>query len=118
MRLTARVRYSLTTRGRIGKEGRREGEGTILEIARRVSNADTSPVMARTPTEIADEFEAWYAAGAADGFNLMFPLLLADRLNNPSCVRAATREADAQRICKLNASRPARFTTTTEPLHG
>ena len=54
---------------------------TIREIARRISNAGTGPVMAGTPTEIADEMEAWYAGGAADGFNLMFPLLPSDWLD-------------------------------------
>jgi FMN-dependent oxidoreductase (nitrilotriacetate monooxygenase family) len=54
---------------------------TIREIARRISNAGTGPVMAGTPREIADEMEAWHAAGAADGFNLMFPLLPDDWLN-------------------------------------
>jgi alkanesulfonate monooxygenase SsuD/methylene tetrahydromethanopterin reductase-like flavin-dependent oxidoreductase (luciferase family) len=54
---------------------------TIREIARRISNAGTGPVMAGTPVQIADEMEAWYAAGAADGFNLMFPLLPDDWLN-------------------------------------
>ena len=54
---------------------------TIREIARRISNAGTGPVMAGTPVEIADEMEAWYSAGAADGFNLMFPLLPDDWLN-------------------------------------
>jgi len=48
---------------------------TIRQIARRISNAGTGPVMAGTPMEIADEMEAWHRAGAADGFNLMFPLL-------------------------------------------
>jgi alkanesulfonate monooxygenase SsuD/methylene tetrahydromethanopterin reductase-like flavin-dependent oxidoreductase (luciferase family) len=54
---------------------------TIREIARRISNAGTGPIMAGSPTEIADEMEAWYVAGAADGFNLMFPLLPKDWLN-------------------------------------
>jgi len=54
---------------------------TIREISRRISNAGTGPVMAGTPTDIADEMEAWYVAGAADGFNLMFPLLPDDWLN-------------------------------------
>jgi FMN-dependent oxidoreductase (nitrilotriacetate monooxygenase family) len=54
---------------------------TIREIARRISNAGTAPVMAGTPTEIADQMEAWYTAGAADGFNLMFPLLPDDWTN-------------------------------------
>jgi alkanesulfonate monooxygenase SsuD/methylene tetrahydromethanopterin reductase-like flavin-dependent oxidoreductase (luciferase family) len=48
---------------------------TIREIARRLSNAGTAPVMAGTAKDIADEMEAWYEAGAADGFNLMFPIL-------------------------------------------
>ena len=54
---------------------------SIREIARRIANAGTGPVMAGTPAEIADEMEAWYEAGAADGFNLMFPLLPDDWLN-------------------------------------
>ncbi len=53
----------------------------IREIARRISNAGTGPVMAGTPTDIADQMEAWYRAGAADGFNLMFPLLPDDWMN-------------------------------------
>ncbi|HEY2210139.1 MAG TPA: LLM class flavin-dependent oxidoreductase [Bradyrhizobium sp.] len=54
---------------------------TIREIARRISNAGTGPVMAGTPSEIADQMEAWYSAGAADGFALMFPLLPDDWTN-------------------------------------
>ena len=38
-------------------------------------------MMAGTPTDIAEEMEAWYLAGAADGFNLMFPLLPDDWLS-------------------------------------
>jgi alkanesulfonate monooxygenase SsuD/methylene tetrahydromethanopterin reductase-like flavin-dependent oxidoreductase (luciferase family) len=34
--------------------------------------------MAGTASQIADKMEAWYAAGAADGFNLMFPVLPID----------------------------------------
>jgi FMN-dependent oxidoreductase (nitrilotriacetate monooxygenase family) len=51
---------------------------TIREVARRLSNAGTAPIMAGTASQIADEMEAWYAAGAADGFNLMFPVLPID----------------------------------------
>jgi FMN-dependent oxidoreductase (nitrilotriacetate monooxygenase family) len=54
---------------------------TLREIARRLSNAGTAPVMAGTATDIADEMEAWYKAGAADGFNLMFPVLPTDLTN-------------------------------------
>ena len=51
---------------------------TIREVARRLSNAGTAPIMAGTAAQIADEMEAWHSAGAADGFNLMFPVLPID----------------------------------------
>jgi FMN-dependent oxidoreductase (nitrilotriacetate monooxygenase family) len=54
---------------------------TIREVARRLSNAGTAPMMAGTPKDIADQMEAWYTAGAADGFNLMFPILPDDWVN-------------------------------------
>jgi FMN-dependent oxidoreductase (nitrilotriacetate monooxygenase family) len=54
---------------------------TIREVARRLSNAGTAPIMAGTPADIADQMEAWYTAGAADGFNLMFPTLPDDWIN-------------------------------------
>jgi FMN-dependent oxidoreductase (nitrilotriacetate monooxygenase family) len=54
---------------------------TIREISRRLANAGTGPMMAGTPVEIADQMEAWYTAGAADGFNLMFPVLPEDWMN-------------------------------------
>jgi len=54
---------------------------TIREIARRIAGAGTAPVMAGKPADIADEMAAWFEAGAADGFNLMFPVLPEDWLN-------------------------------------
>jgi alkanesulfonate monooxygenase SsuD/methylene tetrahydromethanopterin reductase-like flavin-dependent oxidoreductase (luciferase family) len=48
---------------------------TIRDVARQLANAGTAPMMAGTPKDIADEMEAWVTAGAADGFNLMFPLI-------------------------------------------
>jgi FMN-dependent oxidoreductase (nitrilotriacetate monooxygenase family) len=54
---------------------------TIREISRRIANAGTGPVMAGTLSDVADEMEAWYKAGAADGFNLMFPVLPDDWLS-------------------------------------
>jgi alkanesulfonate monooxygenase SsuD/methylene tetrahydromethanopterin reductase-like flavin-dependent oxidoreductase (luciferase family) len=48
---------------------------TIREIARQFANAGTAPMMAGTPKDIADEMDDWYSSGAADGFNLMFPVL-------------------------------------------
>lgn len=51
---------------------------TIQQIASQVAKAGTAPVMAGTPVQIADEMEAWFTEGAADGFNLMFPVLPED----------------------------------------
>ncbi|MCC2613727.1 LLM class flavin-dependent oxidoreductase [Neorhizobium sp. Rsf11] len=51
---------------------------TIRQIASQVAKAGTAPVMAGTPKQIADEMEAWFIEGAADGFNLMFPVLPGD----------------------------------------
>jgi FMN-dependent oxidoreductase (nitrilotriacetate monooxygenase family) len=53
---------------------------SIREIAR-IARVGTAPVMGGTPTQIADQMEAWFTAGAADGFNLMFPLLPEDWIN-------------------------------------
>lgn len=51
---------------------------TIREMARRIATGGTGPVIAGTPAEIADQLEAWYSAGAADGFALMFPIVPED----------------------------------------
>jgi FMN-dependent oxidoreductase (nitrilotriacetate monooxygenase family) len=53
---------------------------SIREIAR-IARTGTAPVFGGTPTQIADQMEAWFTAGAADGFNLMFPLLPEDWMN-------------------------------------
>ena len=51
---------------------------TIREVARRIANAETAPTLVGTATDVADQLEAWHAAGAADGFVLMFPILPGD----------------------------------------
>lgn len=51
---------------------------TIREVARRIAGAQTAPVLAGTARDVADALEAWHAAGAADGFALMFPILPGD----------------------------------------
>jgi alkanesulfonate monooxygenase SsuD/methylene tetrahydromethanopterin reductase-like flavin-dependent oxidoreductase (luciferase family) len=53
---------------------------SIREIARRLINTGTVPSIVGTAIEIADQLEAWHTAGAADGFNLMFPVLPEDWL--------------------------------------
>jgi FMN-dependent oxidoreductase (nitrilotriacetate monooxygenase family) len=53
---------------------------SIREIAHRLINAGTVPSVIGTPRDIADQLEAWFEKGAADGFNLMFPLLPEDWL--------------------------------------
>jgi FMN-dependent oxidoreductase (nitrilotriacetate monooxygenase family) len=54
---------------------------TIRQTAQRISKAGTAPLILGTPGEIADQLEAWFTAGAADGFNLMFQLLPEDWTN-------------------------------------
>ena len=39
------------------------------------------PTVAGTPVQIADQLQDWFVSGAADGFNLMFPLLPEDWVN-------------------------------------
>jgi FMN-dependent oxidoreductase (nitrilotriacetate monooxygenase family) len=51
---------------------------SIREVARRIANAQTAPVLAGTARDVADQLEAWHVAGAADGFVLMFPILPGD----------------------------------------
>ena len=51
---------------------------TIRDIARRLTNSGAIPTMAGTARDVADQMEAWFTAGAADGYNLMFPLLPED----------------------------------------
>jgi alkanesulfonate monooxygenase SsuD/methylene tetrahydromethanopterin reductase-like flavin-dependent oxidoreductase (luciferase family) len=53
---------------------------SIREIAHRLINAGTVPSVIGTPKDVADQLEAWFEKGAADGFNLMFPLLPEDWL--------------------------------------
>lgn len=51
---------------------------SIREVARRIANAQTAPTLVGTGRDVADQLEAWHAAGAADGFVLMFPVLPED----------------------------------------
>lgn len=51
---------------------------SIREVAHRLINAGAVPSVIGTPADVADQLEAWFTAGAADGFNLMFPLLPED----------------------------------------
>jgi alkanesulfonate monooxygenase SsuD/methylene tetrahydromethanopterin reductase-like flavin-dependent oxidoreductase (luciferase family) len=51
---------------------------SIRDVAHRLINAGAVPSVIGTPADIADQLEEWFTAGAADGFNLMFPLLPED----------------------------------------
>lgn len=48
---------------------------TIREVARKMANTGSVATVAGTPKDVADRLEEWFTAGAADGYNLMFPLL-------------------------------------------
>ena len=56
-------------------------DNSIRQIARKLANTGAVPTVAGTPKEIADQLEAWFVSGAADGYNLMFPLLPEDWVN-------------------------------------
>jgi alkanesulfonate monooxygenase SsuD/methylene tetrahydromethanopterin reductase-like flavin-dependent oxidoreductase (luciferase family) len=51
---------------------------SIRQLARKIANTGSVPLIAGTPRQVADELEHWFVSGAADGFNLMFPLLPED----------------------------------------
>ena len=53
----------------------RRDNPTVRELFRKLT-AGGHRVLTGTPAQIADDFEAWFAAGAADGFNIMFPELV------------------------------------------
>ncbi|MDL2406938.1 LLM class flavin-dependent oxidoreductase [Rhizobium calliandrae] len=57
-----------------------ETGATIREIATTLANTGAVPTIAGTAIEVADQLEEWFVSGAADGFNLMFPLLPGDWL--------------------------------------
>jgi FMN-dependent oxidoreductase (nitrilotriacetate monooxygenase family) len=53
----------------------------VGEIAKKLANSGAVPTVAGTAIQVADQLEDWFVSGAADGFNLMFPLLPEDWLN-------------------------------------
>jgi len=54
---------------------------SIRQLARKIANTGSVPLVAGTPSQVADQLEAWFISGAADGYNLMFPLLPDDWMN-------------------------------------
>jgi FMN-dependent oxidoreductase (nitrilotriacetate monooxygenase family) len=51
---------------------------TIRQLARKIANTGSVPLVAGTASQVADQLEAWFVSGVADGYNLMFPLLPED----------------------------------------
>ncbi|MCB8882177.1 LLM class flavin-dependent oxidoreductase [Acidisoma cellulosilytica] len=54
---------------------------SIRQLARKIANTGSVSMVAGTAAHIADQMEEWFVAGAADGYNLMFPLLPDDWMN-------------------------------------
>ena len=54
---------------------------SIRQLARKIANTGSVPLVAGTASQVCDQLEAWFMAGAADGYNLMFPLLPDDWVN-------------------------------------
>lgn len=48
---------------------------SIRQLVARVASARGHKVVIGTPAQVADELEAWFVAGAADGFNILPPTL-------------------------------------------
>lgn len=63
---------SVSTQAQIYQEARRRNL-SIRDFAREAGRSDR--ILAGTPVEIADHIEEWFTAGAADGFNVVFPTL-------------------------------------------
>lgn len=65
---------SHTSRQKLVEMSKREGM-TVRELAQYVGGAFGTLEMIGTPAMIADQMEDWFASGACDGFNIMFPYL-------------------------------------------
>lgn len=53
----------------------RDGDVSILQLARRIAAGRTSAALTGTPVQIADAMEEWFNAEAADGFVIVPPVL-------------------------------------------
>jgi FMN-dependent oxidoreductase (nitrilotriacetate monooxygenase family) len=51
------------------------GRHTVADVARTMSSARGYLTVVGTPRDVADTMEAWVDGGAADGFNVVFPVL-------------------------------------------
>jgi FMN-dependent oxidoreductase (nitrilotriacetate monooxygenase family) len=66
----------------VGQSGRqqvviemaRQEKLSIRQVYQRVAGARAHRIIHGSPTDIADDLEAWFKKGAADGFNIMPPL--------------------------------------------
>lgn len=63
-----------STRDRVVEMAAREGL-SIAQVAQRVAAGRTSRTSVGTAEDVADELEAWYSQGAADGFVISAPFL-------------------------------------------
>ncbi len=70
---------------------------SIRQLARKIANTGSVPPVTGTPTQVADQLEAWFVSGAADGYNLMFPLLPDDWEN---FMRTVVPELQRRRLFK------------------
>ncbi|MFB6519343.1 LLM class flavin-dependent oxidoreductase [Streptomyces sp. NPDC056401] len=59
----------------VAELARREGGLTLRELIARLGAGRGHRVFAGTPEQIADQLEEWFTQGAADGFNIMAPVL-------------------------------------------
>ena len=53
----------------------RRGNLTVRQLIRALGGGVGHRIIVGAPEQLADDIEAWFKAGAADGFNLMPPVL-------------------------------------------
>jgi len=91
----------------------------VRKIARRISNASVGPVMAGTPTEIADRTEGLVHGRSCRRLqhDVSTPARQLAALRRVYRAGGATARADAESICAGNAARPAGPAWVREPLY-
>jgi N-acetyl-S-(2-succino)cysteine monooxygenase len=57
------------------REMSRDGEVSIVQLARRIAAGRTSAALTGTPAQVADAMQEWFEAEAADGFVIVSPVL-------------------------------------------
>ena len=96
----------------------RRGNLTVRQLLRALGGGVGHRIIVGTPEQIADDIEAWFKAGAADGFNLMPDVLPigAGGLRRQRGAHPAEARAVPARLRRDDAAQPFRSAASAEPL--